>query len=306
MATHEILLFYKYVDIADPHLLMREQRALCERLGLTGRMILATEGINATLEGLKDNTDAYCEVMKADPRFSDIHFKKSDGTGKAFPRLSIKVRKDIVSNSFGELVKVDPRTTTGKRLSPEELHEWFQKKPDSFYIIDMRNDYEFRVGRFKNSLHPGLKNFRDLPQKLEEIAHLKDKVVLPVCTGGVRCEKASGYLVQQGFKDVYQLDGGIVSYMEKYPGQDFEGGLYVFDNRHVMHFDDPATHKAIGTCDLCGASSESYVDCHLNTCHQHFICCEECQKGQGELIFCSEKCRTTHHATEGAKKTLAS
>jgi UPF0176 protein len=201
------------------------------------------------------------------------------------------VRDDIVSNAFPKSAQVDPRQTTGKRLSPEELREWIKHKPESFHIIDMRNDYEFRVGHFEGSLHPGLKNFRDLPEKVNEIAHLKDKTVVPVCTGGVRCEKASGFLIEQGFKDVYQLDGGIVSYMEKYPGEDFKGSLYVFDGRTTMHFNDPQTHTPIGKCGLCGVANETYVNCSLDTCHEHFICCLDCQKEQGGRHFCSKRCQ---------------
>ncbi len=240
----EILLFYKYVDIKDPEALKLDQRRLCEDLSLKGRIIVAKEGINATLEGKKENTDKYLSVFLADPRFKDTHIKRSGGTGNAFPRLSIKVRKDLVSDSLP--VQVDPNQVTGKRLSPDELHQWYQNKKGEFYVVDMRNDYEYNVGHFDGSLLPGMKNFRDLPLAKEKIADLKDKTVVTVCTGGVRCEKASGFLVKEGFKDVYQLDGGIVSYMEKYPGEAFKGSLYVFDNRKVMTFDDPSKHTVIG------------------------------------------------------------
>ncbi len=285
----EILLFYKYVEIADPKKFMYEQRALCERFHLTGRMIIAEEGINATLEGTKNNTDAYCKALFSDPRFSDVHMKRSTGTGDAFPRLSIKVRKDIVSNAL--TAQVDPRTTTGKRLSPDELHKWMKEKRDSFYIVDMRNDYEHKSGHFDGSILPPLKNFRDLSDVTKnDLSHLKDKTVVTVCTGGVRCEKASGYLVKEGFNDVYQLDGGIVSYMEKYPSDGFKGSLYVFDKRKVMHFDDPATHEVVGRCDLCGLPSENYENCSLDTCHHHFICCLDCKKAQNDDHFCSVEC----------------
>jgi UPF0176 protein len=119
---------------------------------------------------------------------------------------------------------------------------------------------------------------------------LKDKTVLTVCTGGVRCEKASGYLKREGFKDVYQLDGGIVSYMEKYPGEHFEGSLYVFDNRITMHFNDKEKHNVIGICERCGEKSERYVNCANLACHKHFICCEACASENGSSV-CSNECQ---------------
>lgn len=291
LMKHQILLYYKYVEIDDPEQLMREQRALCERLGLKGRIIVAHEGINGTVEGTVENTEAYIAAMVADPRFADIHWKKSEGTGEAFPKLSVKARKEIVSLHLGEK-DFSPTAVTGKRLSPEELQSWYENKED-FVIVDMRNDYELEVGKFANTVFPGMKNFRDLPQQLKEIADLKDKKVLTVCTGGVRCEKASGFLVKEGFNDVYQLDGGIVSYMEKFPAQAFKGSLYVFDTRIVMDFDGPEKHEVIGRCKLCDAPCEQYVNCANNACHLHFVCCDGCRE-QGQYAgkaICSGKCR---------------
>lgn len=153
----------------------------------------------------------------------------------------------------------------------------------------MRNDYEQLVGMFKNSIPSGMVYFRDLPNILPKLEHLRNETVLTVCTGGVRCEKASGFLVQKGFNDVYQLYGGIVTYMEKYPNEDFLGKLYVFDQRVVMGFntDDPK-HVVIGRCDKCGEVSENYVNCADDLCHRHFICCEGCLING--LPFCNVKC----------------
>lgn len=292
MNTHEyeILLFYKYVKVEDPVALMHEQRRLCEDLGIKGRIIIAHEGINATLEGTKENTQKYLDVFLADPRFEKTHIKRSKGIGDAFPRLSVKVRKDLVTDSLSW--PLDPNVTTGTHLSPEALHELIEKDRDAIHIVDMRNEYEFWAGHFEGSILPSLKNFRDLPKVVDqELGHLKDKKVITVCTGGVRCEKASGYLIEQGFKDVYQLDGGIVSYMEKYPGKDFKGSLYVFDKRKTMHFNDPETHEVIGRCHLCGAASENYENCTLPTCHNHFICCLSCKEAQNGFNYCSASCR---------------
>lgn len=286
---YEILLFYKYVTISFPEAVMAWQRDLCRELGIKGRLIIATEGINVTLEGTRENTQKYIDTLTQDPRFSDIHFKRSEGTGNAFPRLSVKVRPEIVSLHLGD-GDVNPNQLTGKRLTPEELHRWFEEGED-FAIIDMRNDYEYHVGQFEGSILPALKNFRDLQNIMPELEHLKDKKILSVCTGGVRCEKASGYLLAQGFREVYQLDGGIVSYMEKYPNQHFLGKLYVFDGRTTMGFEtDSPDHTVIGQCYHCGKASDEYGDCANKACPRHLVCCRECRVLDGQ-VFCSESCK---------------
>lgn len=287
---YTIILFYKYTDIENPDVLMDSQRDLCKKLNLKGRMIIATEGINATLEGETKQIEKYMSEMKKDSRFVDIHWKKSNGTGEAFPKLSIKVRPEIVSGHLDSL-DVNPRLTTGKYLTPEELHNWIHSEKREFYIIDMRNDYETHVGYFENSIFPGIKNFKDIKSILPQLEHLKNKTILTVCTGGVRCEKASGFLVANGFSDVYQLSGGIVSYMEKYPNMDFKGKLYVFDNRIVMgfHTDDP-THEIVGRCAKCNKPSEWYINCKDSFCNRHFIACHECL-GEEEKILCPMGCR---------------
>jgi UPF0176 protein len=277
MNDQQILLFYKYVHIQDPEVVKDWIFTVCQKYGIKGRLIIAAEGINFTFEGKTADTESFLTEMQKDERFQNIHFKRSKGNGTAFPKLSVKVREEIVTGNLG-VCDIDPNEVTGKHLPPQDLHEWIAEKRD-FYIIDMRNEYEHKVGKFAGSITPALSNFRDLPKIIESIAHLKNKTVVTVCTGGVRCEKASGYLITQGFTDVYQLDGGIVSYMELYPNEDFEGKLYVFDRRVMMGFyTDDAQHKIIGTCDHCGQSSEDYINCANKECNRHMILCQDCQK----------------------------
>jgi UPF0176 protein len=195
-AMHKILLYYKYTHISDPKAFQEEQMALCKKLNLKGRVIIASEGINGTLEGRKKDIEEYCDALKKDSRFADTHFKLSDGSGTTFPRLSIKVRDEIVSAHLGE-DDINPQEVTGKYLMAEELHQWIREGKE-FYIVDMRNDYEQEVGIFENSILPGMANFRDLPKAILNLSHLKDKTIVTVCTGGVRCEKASGFLVVHG------------------------------------------------------------------------------------------------------------
>ncbi len=272
---------------------MQDQKSLCERLGLKGRIIIAKEGINGTVEGTFENTEEYINVMNEDNRFADINYKKSEGTGDAFPKLSIKVRDEIVSLHLGGN-DFSPMETTGKYITAEELHELIHNKNEEFYIVDMRNDYEHKVGYFENSVLPSIKNFRDLPSALPELENLKDKKVITVCTGGVRCEKASGFLVKNGFQDVYQLHNGIVTYMEKYPNEDFVGKLYVFDGRVTIGFNtDSPEHKIVSNCDKCGAISDNYIDCEYIHCKgiRHILCCKDCYSVDGKA-YCSEECES--------------
>ncbi len=293
--AHEILLYYKYAAIKSPSKFAQEQREFCERHNLKGRIIVASEGINGTVEGLKKDTLAYRRFLSAKRGFKDIHWKKSPGNGQAFPRLSVKVRPEIVSLSIEKVTKgsdtdVDPRKVTGKHLKPADLRKWFDKG-EKFTIIDMRNDYEHKVGAFEGSVLPPMKNFRDLPKVLPKLKKHVDEKVLTVCTGGVRCEKASGYLIKKGFKDVYQLDGGIVSYMEKYPGEHFKGALYVFDGRVTMAFDPKKKgfkREVIGACEKCGEKTENYADCTNQDCRTQLLCCEACI--EADKAYCSDKC----------------
>lgn len=278
----EILLYYLYGHVENPELLRQEQEDLCTKLNLTGRIIISHEGINGTVGGLRTNTQAYVDACTTHPFLKDMQFKRSEGIENAFPKLSIKVRPELVAAKLGD-EDIHPNFITGVHLSPHELHDWFLNNKD-FVIVDMRNSYEFKFGHFKNSIDPGMRRFDELKQKISDLEDLKNKTVLTVCTGGVRCEKASGYLIQKGFKDVYQLDGGMVSYMEQYPGQNYDGSLFVFDGRKVMHFNGE-DHKPITKCDYCTTTCERFTNCANSRCNKKGNACYECVP-KGEQRTC--------------------
>lgn len=272
-----VLLYYKYVEIDNPKELVEKQRALCEKLSLKGRILIANEGINGTVEGRREDIELYIKETEKDKRLKNINWKKSKGTGDAFRKLIVRARPEIVttgipSKDFGPLKKV-----TGKYLSAEDLYKWFLEKRE-FYIVDMRNDYEYELGRFQSSIWPqGLGHFRDVPRAIETISNLKVKTVVTVCTGGVRCETASGLLIKYGFQDVYQLQHGIVTFMEKYPNMFFEGKLVVFDGRETIGFNtqDP-NHKVVGKCRNCAKASENLVNYWNMGVDTYGIICHNC------------------------------
>lgn len=286
MQKFTVILFYKYAKIEHPSQLMTDQKALAGGLNLRGRMIIAYEGINGTFEGEDKSVDKYIKQLCSDRRFADVQFKKSAGDGKSFSKLSIKVREEIVSGKLGVL-NVDPIATTGNYITPKQLHKWFLTKKE-FYIVDMRNDYEQEVGMFEGSIKSGMHWFWDLPKTVKKIEHLRGKTIVTVCTGGVRCEKASGFLIKNGFSNVYQLQGGIHSYMEQHPNENFKGALYVFDKRVVMHFGGKLRKQIVGHCMVCKKPSENYTNCLDNFCNRHFICCSDCLN---EGLKCPMGCR---------------
>lgn len=296
---YQVLLYYKYVYIEDPYAVRDEQRALCEKLDLKGRIIVAYEGINGTVEGTLENTEKYIKEMEKSMYFKGISYKKSKGTGDAFPKLSVKARPEIVTTKVEGL---NPNVETGKYITADELHKWFEEKRE-FYLVDMRNDYEYISGYFENFIPSGIHNFYDLPSVLPKLEHLKDKTIVTVCTGGIRCEKASGFLLANGFNDVYQLKDGIQTYMEKYPNKHFKGKLYVFDKRITVGFntDDPS-HEIVGECRHCGVKTDRYVNCEYNFCHFHYISCENCIDTETGLAFCDTECKEKYLMLKKQKK----
>lgn len=292
---YQVLLFYKYVPLEDPQALATRIKSLAEPLGLRGRVIVAGEGLNATLEGERAKTEDFVRELLADERFADMNIKRSRGDGRTFPKLSVKVRKEIVGTHFPD-EEANPLRMTGTRLSPDALHRWYQEGED-FVVVDMRNDYEYASGHFAGSVDPGLRASRDLPHALAKLEDLKEKKVVTVCTGGVRCEKMSSYLMHKGFKKVYQLENGIHAYMEKYPDGAFKGTLYTFDNRITMDFG--GNREVVGRCRLCGLATEQYVNCRRDECHLHFLACDACRVPGEAAPYCSSDCAAL-------KRTVAS
>ncbi len=284
---YRILLYYKYVAIDEPELFTAEHLKFCKEIGVKGRILISQEGINGTISGTIDQTDLYIEAMKNDPRFSDMVFKMDEAEAHAFKKMSVKHRKEIVTLNLEE--DLSPNEITGNYLSPKEWYEALQD--EDVIVLDARNDYETQIGHFKNAILPPVKAFRDLPKWIEEnLGDKKEKKILTYCTGGIRCEKFSGYLVKQGFKNVNQLHGGIVEY-GKDPvaqGQLYEGKCYVFDERIAVPI-NRVDDQVIGHCYYCGKEEDRLVNCANPECNLQHVACKECEEKYERS--CSKECR---------------
>ncbi len=267
-----VILFYKFIDIDNPKELADAYKLKCAELNIKGRMLVAEEGINGTFEGERNDIEKLKQYIKSDTRFSDMLIKESAGNGNAFPKVKIKVRDEVVTLGAG---RFDVKNETAAELSPKELEEWYAKDED-FVVLDLRNDYEIASGRFDKTIDPKLENFRDLPKKLKELEGLKKKKVLTVCTGGIRCEKATCLLKREGFENVYQLKDGIHTYMKEYPGKNFKGTLFVFDNRLVTDVVDTKEKEIVGKCVFCNSNTETYYSDDRIRPSRKVLCCDSC------------------------------
>lgn len=282
----KIILYYKFAPIADPEAVRLWQRTLCEKLNLRGRILISEHGINGTVGGDIENVKAYVKETKSFSSFKGMQFKWSDGSSAHFPRLSVKVRPEIVAFGATDELKVDENGVVGggKHLKPQQVNELVSKHGGDVVFFDGRNAYEAQVGRFKNAVVPDTRTSKDFIRELESGKYddIKDKPVVTYCTGGIRCEILSSLMKNRGFKDVYQMDGGIVKYGETY-GDDglWEGSLYIFDDRMGMEFSDHA--KTIGTCIHCGGETSNYENCALASCNDLVLICDICKQEPAKL-----------------------
>lgn len=297
MAESKILLYYCFTPLPDPVAVMLWQRTLCESLGLRGRIIISRDGINGTVGGDIDACRTYARRTREYPGLKPMEFKWSAGGAEDFPRLSVKVREEIVSFGAPGELKVDEHGVVGggRHLSPEQLHELVATREDVVFF-DGRNAFEAKIGRFRDAVVPDVRTTHDFLAELDsgKYDELKGKPVVTYCTGGIRCEVLSALMRSRGFGEVYQLDGGIVRYGEKYGNSGlWEGSLYVFDRRMHMEFgapDDPR-YVQLGHCEDCGAPTNSFANCDDEDCRTLRLVCTSCRDERG-------RARCTHRAAD--------
>jgi len=276
----KILLYYKFTPIADPEAVKLWQRALCQRLNLKGRILIAEHGINGTVGGDINDLKAYVKETKNYPAFKGIVFKWSEGGRDDFPRLRVRVRPEIVTFGAADEIQVDEKGIVGggKHIKPKEIHDLVDKHGKDVIFFDGRNAYEAAVGKFKDAIVPAVDVTREFTKELEDPKYndIKDKPIVTYCTGGIRCEVLSMLMKKRGFKDVYQIDGGIVKYGEEFGDDGFwQGSLYVFDDRMGMKFSDQAID--IGECVHCGGKTSNYENCANKACNKLVLICDGCE-----------------------------
>lgn len=286
MKAYQTLLYYCYSHIQDGEQYATDHLKFCKSLKLTGRIIIADEGLNGTVSGKPEACKAYMDYVYADGRFNATEFKIDEVDKPSFIKMHCRYKTEIVYSGLKDPTFIDPTKETGKHLEPKEFAEMIDQ--EDVVILDVRSNYEHRMGKFKNAVTLDIENFRDFPSMINDLAQYKDKKVLTYCTGGIKCEKASALLLKEGFKDVYQLHGGIIKYGKEADGKDFEGKCYVFDNRLAVDV-NKVNPKVISVCGNCGKTTTKMINCANPECNVHFNQCDDC--GTALDGACSIRCQ---------------
>lgn len=282
-----VLLYYHYVDIKDPELLKDEHLEICKSFNLKGRIIVSHEGINGTVSGLTEDTNRYIEYMNNHPLFKGMPFKIDEEDKHVFEKMHVRVKPELVHLRLED--DVNPLEVTGQYLQPKEFYEAMQD--ENTVVIDARNDYEYDLGHFRGAIRPDITVFRDLPDWIDENREqFEGKKILTYCTGGVRCEKFSGFLKNKGYDDVAQLHGGIVTYGydPEVQGALWDGQCYVFDQRISVPI-NRTEHVVVGKDFFTQEPCERYVNCANPECNKQLLMSEATEAKY--LRACSDECR---------------
>ncbi|MYL35143.1 rhodanese-related sulfurtransferase [Pontibacillus yanchengensis] len=285
--NYQVLLYYKYVTMEDPEQFAQDHLEFCNSLGLKGRILVASEGINGTVSGPKEQTKKYMEAMNNDPRFADMPFKIDEASGHAFKKMHVRPRPELVTLRLED--DINPHDLTGEYLEPKEFYQ--KMHDENTIILDARNDYEYDLGHFRGAIRPDINSFRELPEWVRENKEmLEGKQILTYCTGGIRCEKFSGWLKQEGFENVGQLHGGIATYSKdpEVQGQLWDGQMYVFDERISVPVNQ-TEHVVVGVDHFDGEPCERYVNCSNPDCNKQILCSEENEHKY--MRGCTPECR---------------
>lgn len=294
------LAYYQFAPIGDPRKEVAEHRAFMEKLDATSRIYISEEGINGQACLARDDALKYIDWMHSRELFRNVEFKIHEWHEQAFPRLTIKYRKHLVARDRPVNLH-----NQGKHLSPKEWHDMMETEKDAL-LLDVRNDYEWKVGHFDGAFVPPCTTFREFEKYADTLKASeanKDKTIMMCCTGGIRCEVYSALLKDMGFEKVYQLQGGIIKYGLEEGNKKWKGKLFVFDDRLTVPIaQEPA--ETIGTCHHCGGPADNYYNCASMDCNTLFLCCPNCvapHKGCCQ-VSCTQSERLRPYQEEGAHK----
>ena len=284
--SYRAVAYYYIGPIEDPQAEVKRHREFFRERDIKCRIYVADHGINGQMSARKDHAAEYMEWMRSDPRFSELPFKLHEIAEHAFPKTTVKIRR--------QLVAMDCDVDLSKRashVSPAEWKKMLEEKGKETILIDVRNSYESAVGYFEGAERPSLETFRQFPEyarKLKEARDPKNTVVMMYCTGGIRCEFYSALMKQEGFDKIYQLDGGVIEYGLKEGSAHWKGKLFVFDDRLAVPISDEHV-EPIAPCRHCNEPNDVYYNCANMDCNELFLCCEKClpvHKG-----CCSDECQ---------------
>lgn len=279
---YKVLAYYFIGKIDDPHAEVARHKEFFNSRDFKGRIYISEQGINGQASGLSAHADEYMAWME--PRFKNMPFKIHGAKEHAFPKMTVKYRRQLVAVDC----EVD-FSDVGEHVSPDQWKEMLEKKNEETIVLDVRNDYEWKIGHFEGSELPQLETFREFPayaKKLKEERDPKKTAVMMYCTGGIRCEFFSAIMKKEGFENVYQLDGGVINYGLKEGGDLWNGKLFVFDDRLVVPVGE---EKApISNCVHCGKPNDVYYNCANMDCNELFLCCPDCLKPHKGC--CSSEC----------------
>jgi UPF0176 protein len=281
-----VLAYYYFTNIPDPHAEVKAHKEFFQERNITSRIYISEQGINGQMSGEKEDAEAYMRWMHANPLFENVRFKIHLHHENVFPRQTVKYRKQLVA-----LDEEIDMSKIGEHVSPQKWKEMLESE-EEYVLLDVRNDYEWKVGRFQGAECPPCETFREFKDYAKELQKRVDPQKTPVmmyCTGGIRCELYSSLLKEGGFDKVYQLEGGIINYGLKEGSDHWLGKLFVFDDRLTVPISDQPT-STIGTCHHCHISNESYYNCANMDCNHLFLCCPECL--QQYAGCCSAECQT--------------
>jgi UPF0176 protein len=281
--SYHISAFYYFTPVENPEALKQELEEIAQRLKLCGLVILGPEGINSTLAA--PTPEASQEIknwIMSTFKKPDLLFKDSKCESAPFARFSVKIRSEIVTLKTPELT---PDMRANHHLSPEEWDRVL--KEEDILLIDTRNWYEYNIGPFKGAVNPKIDQFTEFPEWIEQQNYDKNKKMLIFCTGGIRCEKGILEMQRRGFNNVYQLEGGILNYLEKKPGDQFQGECFVFDHRVAVD-QNLQPSKRYKLCPHCGQPAEVKIDC--GRCDSEAFVCVDCLKKPYVAETCSKNC----------------
>lgn len=296
--THLILAYYHLATIENPHEEVIRHKEFFTNRDVTCRIYISEQGINGQMSAARQDGLDYISWMQTRPEFAGIMFKVQGYHENVFPRMTVKYRKQLVAlDAPANLAE------RGEHVPPEKWKQMLVELQNKI-LLDVRNDYEWKIGRFDGAELPPCETFREFNQYADQLKENVDPSKTPVmmyCTGGIRCELYSAVLKEKGFEKVYQLEGGVINYGMKEGSDHWLGKLFVFDDRLAVPLSGEGSSKVIGTCHHCGVSNETYYNCANMDCNELFMCCPDCLK---EFSGCcqssctgSERLRPYQHCT---------